>query len=181
MSAGYVYVLSNESMPGVVKIGRSKNGGRVRAKQIYSGATGVPSPFKMEFELWAEHCESLEVEVHDLLWQERVSNDREFFKLDVDEAIQAVMRCYCFRFDFVVAHADTVITDEDIIDHRSQTYKVAEELFPESPEHLVTMTALKICLETQDVERSIRNYRKWVDSRKELRNLSLVGFDKETA
>jgi len=49
MKQGYVYILTNPSMPGLVKIGRSKNGGRKRASDLYQ--TGVPTPFRKRSEL----------------------------------------------------------------------------------------------------------------------------------
>ena len=44
----YVYVLSNESMPGHVKIGFTRSNPIDRAKQL-SSSTGVASPFNVEF------------------------------------------------------------------------------------------------------------------------------------
>lgn len=59
----WVYVLSNETMPGVLKIGYTKNHPEERAKQL-SNSTGVAIPFKVE---WAYKChngEQLEYETH---------------------------------------------------------------------------------------------------------------------
>ena len=81
----WVYVLSNASQPGLLKIGYTKNTPDERAKQI-SNATGVPIPYKVE---WAFNCYdgfSLEQEVHHKLGKYRVNNNREFFQISLNEA-----------------------------------------------------------------------------------------------
>lgn len=55
-SKGYVYILSNPSMPGILKIGRSINGGKGRADALYKNDTGVASPFALEFEMIFDDC-----------------------------------------------------------------------------------------------------------------------------
>src|SRR6185369_16856001 len=95
---GYVYVLSNPSMPGVVKIGRSENGGFSRAKAMYIGATGVPQPFHLEFELLSDDAHQLEESVHECLNRYRVNQSREFFRCSVSVAIESVIRNYISDF-----------------------------------------------------------------------------------
>ena len=85
---GYIYVLSNESMPGVFKVGRSINGGATRAKQIYQ--TGVPTPFQIEFEILVNEPCDTEILIHEELAEYRVSPDREFFKHDLIEIIKCI-------------------------------------------------------------------------------------------
>lgn len=92
MSRGYVYVLSNPAMPGYLKIGYSCNGGIQRGKAIEG--TGVPLPFKLEFEIFVDDAPSLEKQTHLLLADVRVSNDREFFQCNPSDAIAAVLECY---------------------------------------------------------------------------------------
>ena len=85
----WVYVLSNASQPGLLKIGYTKNTPEERAKQI-SNATGVALPYKVE---WAFHCYDgfgLEQEVHHKLDAYRVNNNREFFQISLDEAKDTV-------------------------------------------------------------------------------------------
>lgn len=82
---GYVYILSNISMPNLVKIGKTRRGGRHRAKEIYQ--TGVPTPFTLEYEVYTHDCDQLELYAHEHLNAFRVNNDREFFKIDVVKAI----------------------------------------------------------------------------------------------
>ena len=81
----WVYVLSNPTQPGLLKIGYTKLTPDERAKQI-SNATGVPLPYEVA---WAYRCfngELLEGEVHHALSKYRVNNQREFFQLDLEKA-----------------------------------------------------------------------------------------------
>jgi hypothetical protein len=85
----WVYIMSNPTMPGYYKIGYTKKEPEERAKQI-SNATGVIVPMEVE---WAFHCYNgfaLEQEVHHKLQEFRVSNQREFFQISLDEAKEAV-------------------------------------------------------------------------------------------
>lgn len=92
MSKGYVYVLSNPSMPGLVKIGRSISGGFARAKSFYQ--TGVPDSFVLEFEIFCDWHEWLETETHKALRSDRYSDKREFFKVTVAEATDTILKLY---------------------------------------------------------------------------------------
>ena len=85
----WVYVLENDSQPGLLKIGYTKLTPDERAKQI-SNATGVPLPYKVA---WAYRCfngELLEGEVHHALKKYRVNNQREFFQISLEEAKQTI-------------------------------------------------------------------------------------------
>ena len=85
----WVYVLENETVPGLLKIGYTKLTPESRAKQI-SNATGVPLPYKVA---WAYHCfndELLEGEVHHALKKYRVNNQREFFQIGLDAAKETI-------------------------------------------------------------------------------------------
>lgn len=87
---GYVYVFSNKSMPGLLKIGFSNRGGTARAIELYSQATGIPTPFALEFEAMFADCKRGERFVHNKLADHRLSNSREFFRCSVRVAIMAV-------------------------------------------------------------------------------------------
>lgn len=95
MSSGYVYVLSNESMPGVVKVGRSIHGGAARSISLYG--TGVATPFKLEFEIFTPDHEWLESQVHMNLRFSRVNPNREFFKCPPSDAIEEILAIYMER------------------------------------------------------------------------------------
>jgi phage anti-repressor protein len=92
MSSGYVYVLSNESMPEMVKIGKTKRDRSIRAKELYT--TGVPTRFKIEFEVFCEDHSAFETAVHNELIECRVNEKREYFKTSVTNAISVIKRLY---------------------------------------------------------------------------------------
>jgi len=85
----WVYVLSNPTTPGLLKIGYTKKLPEERAKQI-SAATGVALPYKVE---WAYQCfngETVEREVHHKLKSQRVNNNKEFFQISLEEAKETI-------------------------------------------------------------------------------------------
>ena len=86
----WVYVLSNPSTPGILKIGYTKLTPEERAKQI-SSATGVALPYKVE---WAYQCfngEMVERQVHSKLHSCRVNNNKEFFQINLEEAKENII------------------------------------------------------------------------------------------
>ena len=87
----WIYILSNKTMPGLFKIGHTKNNVDDRAREI-SRATGVPIPFEVE---WAFNCydsEVLEKEIHRALDSYRYSSNREFFEISLKEAKETISR-----------------------------------------------------------------------------------------
>lgn len=85
MVPGYIYILINPSMPGLIKIGRTLRDSRMRARELSS--TGVPTPFQVAFELFTKQHEALEAMIHNELNDFRVSTSREFFRYPLDKAI----------------------------------------------------------------------------------------------
>lgn len=90
MQHGYLYVLSNDSMPGVVKIGRTVRLPDVRAKELRT--TGVPTSFKLEHFVRVRDCISAESMVHTVLQEQgyRTAPDREFFDISVTVAVDTI-------------------------------------------------------------------------------------------
>ncbi|WJV55409.1 GIY-YIG nuclease family protein [Prodigiosinella aquatilis] len=90
MVPGYVYILVNPSMPGLIKVGRTLRDSRMRARELSS--TGVPTPFQVAFEIFAEQHETLEARVHLELTDFRVNTAREFFRYPLDKAIALLIK-----------------------------------------------------------------------------------------
>ena len=78
---GYVYILSNPSIRGI-KIGLTERHVVERIKEL-NRATGVPTPFKIEYYTDTRDCYALERAMHKYYSDKRINNKREFFKLSV--------------------------------------------------------------------------------------------------
>jgi len=81
--------LSNESLPGMVKVGYTSKDPEGRAKEL-SGDTGVPTPFVVEYEILIEDAHRCERNIHQHLIEWRVNENREFFRCSINDAIKAV-------------------------------------------------------------------------------------------
>jgi len=89
--SGWLYVLANSHMPGLLKIGRTDRSPRERIDEL-SAATGVPTPFILIWDEQVSDSLAAEREIHRLLEAHRISGDREFFQLDPRSAIEMLSR-----------------------------------------------------------------------------------------
>lgn len=85
---GYVYLLTNPAMPGLVKVGRSRSKATYRAGQLYT--PGVPLPFVVCVEKAFFDCVAGEKYAHELLAEKRINPRREFFECDVSYAAMVI-------------------------------------------------------------------------------------------
>jgi T5orf172 domain len=90
-SSGYLYILTNDDMPGLVKVGKTSADAEGRAQQL-SGATGVPSPFKVFKQYAVTQCDAAERRAHLVLAKTagRPNERREFF-VGTPEAIANIL------------------------------------------------------------------------------------------
>jgi hypothetical protein len=89
MGDDIIYVLSNPSIPGLLKIGYTRKEIGIRIKDL-SKATGVPTPFKLEYVFRCYNGLQLESDIHKHLKDFRPNNYREFFDVTLNQAIEAV-------------------------------------------------------------------------------------------
>ena len=124
---GYVYILSNEFMPGLLKIGKTKRSVEQRAGELYQ--TGVPVPFKVEHEALCHDCDQLEIRVHEELREFRVSESREFFKASLYDVIGIIDGGV---FDQVQGLVDDYLFDHRVIesDYITEPSDVADAISP---------------------------------------------------
>lgn len=83
---GFVYVISNEAMPGMVKIGVTQSSPARRAKELVS--TGVPAQFDVDYFCVAYNPYELEAAVHKALDAHRTRG--EWFGVSASAAIAAI-------------------------------------------------------------------------------------------
>ena len=87
MNQGYVYILSNPSLPGLVKIGQTSRSPEERAREL-SKNTSIPENFVVEFEIYTSNRVELEKDAHRQLSNYRVNTRREFFRVELEKAAQ---------------------------------------------------------------------------------------------
>ena len=89
---GYIYALSNDSMPKMLKIGFTHRNPEKRVSEL-SSHTGVPTPFKLLYYKYVLNCQFIEEMVHKKLKNYRVSNNREFFKITIEKVKKIIDDC----------------------------------------------------------------------------------------
>ncbi|HEY5347613.1 MAG TPA: GIY-YIG nuclease family protein [Rhizomicrobium sp.] len=85
-----VYVVRNEAMPGLIKIGRTSGNLADRIKGLYQGQPGVPLPFELFYACEVQNSAFVEAQLHDAFGDHRVSKSREFFRLAPERARAAL-------------------------------------------------------------------------------------------
>lgn len=113
---GYIYLLSNPSMPNLVKIGYTYINPELRAKEL--DETGVPQSFKVEFYIISFMTKELEKKIHAHLSDYRVRNNREWFACTVDEAMYNIISlglAYDPKYHYLSSSAKGVAISEKFI------------------------------------------------------------------
>lgn len=90
MTQGFVYVFTNEFMPGIVKIGYTTRTPEKRAWELYEKRTGVPGKFEVVYQIRCSNPKELEQKVHKRLSAHRVNAYREYFRVDISQAVDAI-------------------------------------------------------------------------------------------
>ena len=84
---GYLYCISNEYMPGILKIGKTTRDPETRLREANSCKTWAIPVFRIEFAKKVQDVDRKEKTLHRLLEQytERIYNRREFFRVSLEE------------------------------------------------------------------------------------------------
>ncbi len=88
---GYIYCLTNEAIPNLVKIGKTARDPVQRAAEI-SANTGVPTPFAVAWSLKVADMDRAETDLHAALHNSRLQKRREFFRCSPAKAKAAARR-----------------------------------------------------------------------------------------
>ncbi len=108
---GFVYVLSNPSMPGLLKIGCTTERAVEERAAKRSNETGTPEPFVVEAYFASPNPVRDEHAVHESLKQYRRSN-KEFFEVDLDQCLQMLYQVVGRRPCYVRAGRTFEIPEE---------------------------------------------------------------------
>jgi hypothetical protein len=101
--AGWLYVITSPSLPGLTKIGCTRRlNPSIRIKELSSSS--LPEPFHAHCFVFSDDCFELENNIHKYFDKERVNPDREFFRIEPKEAIDVLKEIF---------HVDVHFVDED--------------------------------------------------------------------
>ena len=86
--SGYIYCVSNVSMPSMLNIGITTTAPEVRLDDIngLSGKWRPPTPYKCEFAKRVCNIDKKITAIHRLLAKYRIHPEREFFRMSLEEA-----------------------------------------------------------------------------------------------
>lgn len=84
-----IYVLTNEAMPGYVKIGKTNNNIEQRVRGL-SASTSIPLPFTVFYACTVKNAQFVEHQLHDAFDDNRANPKREFFRVAPERAVAAL-------------------------------------------------------------------------------------------
>lgn len=154
---GIVYILSNPSMPNMVKIGMTmRNDITYRMRELYG--TGVPTPFVCEYACTVNknRCSELESALHNAFAPYRVCQGREFFRINPTQAISILK-----LFD----NKSADVTDE-VSDDIAASLSASELCSPSIEEHTLPFNNIQPTLSQEELQIT-NTILKWLDKYEE--------------
>jgi len=104
-----IYILTNEAMPGYVKIGKTANNLEQRVRDL-SASTSVPLPFTVFYACKVKDAHFVEHQLHDALDNNRVNPRREFFQIAPERVVAALKLA---EIENITPKKDLIETEED--------------------------------------------------------------------
>lgn len=84
--AGWVYIISNKAMPGILKIGYTERTPYIRAYELYH--TGCPYPYQVDYSIYVNKPYEVEQKAHEL---QRITNvGKEWFNCSYNDAVVSI-------------------------------------------------------------------------------------------
>lgn len=109
--AGWLYVISSPSLPGLVKLGCTRRlNPALRVRELSSSS--LPEPYHAHCFVFSDDCFELENNIHKYFDKERVNPDREFFRIEPKEAIDVLKEIFNVDVHFVDEDCDESEEDE---------------------------------------------------------------------
>ena len=109
--AGWLYVITSPSLPGLTKIGCTRRlNPSIRIKELSSSS--LPEPFHAHCFVFSDDCFELENNIHKYFDKERVNHDREFFRIEPKDAIDVLKEIFNVDVHFVDEDCDENEEDE---------------------------------------------------------------------
>lgn len=109
--AGWLYVITSPSLPGLVKLGCTRRlNPALRVRELSSSS--LPEPYHAHCFVFSDDCFELENNIHKYFDKERVNPDREFFRIEPKEAIDVLKEIFNVDVHFVNDDEETEDYDD---------------------------------------------------------------------
>jgi hypothetical protein len=129
---GFVYILQNEAMPGMYKIGvTGKSDVNARVNELYS--TSVPVPFDIVFACRVENNKNFEGIIHNAFADKRVNPSREFFTVEPGRVIPLLKHLQVDDFTIEMrkmVEGQATVEDKVTIERHRPKYNLIEMGIP---------------------------------------------------
>jgi hypothetical protein len=106
-SKDIIYILTNEAMPGYVKIGKTSTSLEERIREL-SSSTSVPLPFTCFYACTVKDMAFVEKQLHDAFDNNRSNPRREFFQISPERVVAALK----------LAEIENITPKRDYVDSR---------------------------------------------------------------
>lgn len=105
-----VYVLTNDAMPGIIKIGMTQRSIEQRMRDLYS--SGVPVPFECYHASVVQNAQDVEKRLHNAFEKYRTNQNREFFEIKPESVVEILEM---LEIENVTPTDDIIETPTDLI------------------------------------------------------------------
>ena len=107
-----VYILTNEAMPGIIKIGKTDTTIEQRMRELYK--TGVPVPFECFHASVVKNASDIEKRLHQAFNKYRVNKNREFFEVSPEDVV-IILTMDGVELEDMTPKKDFVETQDDVV------------------------------------------------------------------
>ncbi len=143
---GIVYVLTNDFMPGIIKIGQTKKTVEERIKELDRNSA-LPQPFRFHFAIESDRYLDIEKLAHNAFDDHRVRKNREFFKIDPERAVAALKISGCTEIKLANDMIDDAgqVIDESNSKQKRENFSFDKHNIPKGAELSFTRDPDKKC------------------------------------
>lgn len=159
---GYIYILSNPAMPGLIKLGKTSGLPSERAAQLHT--TGTPQPFQVEYQAIVSDMDYVEKICHKLFESFRLTDRREFFKLDTGKAIAEVQNIIKEK----IIEENVFFLSNEELQRRQREVKIREEQAQEELQKELRIKSLASDAYDKALQKSKDDQLAWIDGRREI-------------
>jgi hypothetical protein len=117
--AGWVYIITNKSMPNMLKVGFTEREPSRRARDL--DGTGLPTPYVVKFAIEVSEPRTVEREAHNRLKPHHVG--KEWFRCSIDDARNAIIAaCGSSYYESWDAHSTVTCNSPLVPGHALSPY-----------------------------------------------------------